>query len=134
MPEADVEDILGALVARASGAWPDVRVDPARFAEFLGGRVSIEELPQARAEDLWIAFASAAADPAALAIIEARYFPDVVAALGKMGLTQDRIGEVKQGLRGLLFVGDGTTPHASVTTEGRAISAPGCASPRCARP
>jgi RNA polymerase sigma-70 factor, ECF subfamily len=108
--EPDLEDVLQGLVARASATWPDVRVDPVLFAEFLGQRVPPSELPQTRAEDLWIACASALADPAALAAVEARYLPDVDAALRKMGLSQDRISEVKQGLRRLLFVGDGESP------------------------
>ncbi|MBX3209745.1 MAG: transcriptional regulator [Labilithrix sp.] len=108
--EHDLEAVLHGLVARARAAWPDVRLDAEAFAAFLGRRVSPETLAEARAEDLWIACASAGADPAALAVVEARYLPDVDAALGKMGLGQDRIAEVKQGLRRLLFVGDGQTP------------------------
>ncbi len=102
--------MLASLIAQATATWPDVRVDPAHFAEFLGRRVSIPDLPDARACDLWIAYASASGNPAALAVVEARYLPDVDAALGKMGLSQDRIAEVKQGLRRLLFVGDAESP------------------------
>ena len=108
--ERDLEAALAALVARAAAAWPGVRVDGAAFAAFLGRRVSPDALADARAEDLWIACACASGDPAALAVVEARYLPDVDAALGKMGLGQDRIAEVKQGLRRLLFVGDGASP------------------------
>jgi RNA polymerase sigma-70 factor, ECF subfamily len=108
--EHDLEDLLEALVGRAVAAWPDVKIEPAAFADFLGHRVPVADLATARAEDLWIACASATANPAALAIVEARYLPDVDAALGKMGLTQDRIAEVKQGLRRHLFVGDGESP------------------------
>ena len=105
-----LERDLDGVVARASAAWPEVRIDAVVFAEFLGGRVSPEDLPQARAEDLWIACATAHANPKALTVVEARYLPDVHAALGKMGLGQDRIAEVKQGLRRLLFVGDEQSP------------------------
>jgi len=108
--EHDLEHVLTGLVARARTAWPDVQVDAAHFASFLGGRVDAADLAQARAEDLWIACASAAGDPAALAVIEARYLPDVHAALGKMGLGHDRITEVKQRLRHLLFTGDAESP------------------------
>jgi RNA polymerase sigma-70 factor (ECF subfamily) len=108
--ERDHEQLLEALVSRARTAWPQVHLDAAHFADFVGRRVNEEELEQTRAEDLWIACATAAADPAALAVVEARYLPDVDASLGKMGLSRDRIGEVKQGLRHLLFVGDAATP------------------------
>ena len=108
----DLEGLLGDLIAQASSAWPEVRVDPEAFAEFLGRRVSLADLALARLRvgDLWVACASASGDPAALAVVEARYLPDVDAALGKMGLSRDRIAEVKQGLRRLLFVGDAESP------------------------
>jgi RNA polymerase sigma-70 factor (ECF subfamily) len=110
----DLEEALGAAVKRAREAWTDVVVDDSRFAEFLGGRVAAEALETARVEDLWAACACATGDGKAIAAVESRYFPDVDAALGKMGLSADRIGEVKQGLRRLLFVGDpdaGTAPR-----------------------
>ncbi len=111
---ADLEEALTAAIARAREAWADVAVDDERFASFLGGRVAAVELETARAADLWAACACGTGDSRALAAVEARYFPDVDAALGKMGLSADRIGEVKQGLRTLLFVGDpalGTAPR-----------------------
>jgi hypothetical protein len=50
----------------------------------------------------------------AIRAVETRYFPDIDAALGKMGLASDRAAEVKQGLRKLLFVGeDGAPPRIS---------------------
>ena len=82
-----------------------------RFAAFLGGRVPAAELETARAADLWAACACGTGDGRAIAAVEARYFPDVDAALGKMGLSADRIGEVKQGLRRVLFVGDPGRGH-----------------------
>ena len=70
--------------------------------------MAADTLDNARAEDLWAACACGAGESAAIAAAEARYFPDVDAALGKMGLTADRMAEVKQGLRRVLFVGDPT--------------------------
>lgn len=110
----DLEAALAATIARARDAWKDVAVSDERFADFLGGRVPPSELEAARAPDLWAACACGTGDGRAIAAVEARYFPDVDAALGKMGLSADRIGEVKQGLRHLLFVGDpgaGTAPR-----------------------
>lgn len=108
--EPDVEHALEGLVARAAAAWPDVQIEATVFAEFLGKRIEPDTIPEARAEDLWIACASATGDPKALAVVESRYLPDIDGALGKMGLKSDRIAEVKQGLRRLLFVGDGESP------------------------
>jgi len=110
----DLEEAIAAAIVRAGEAWADVPVDGERFAAFLGGRVAAADLDGARAPDLWAACAGGSGDGRVLARVEQRYFPDVDAALGRMGLSADRIGEVKQGLRGLLFVGDpaaGTAPR-----------------------
>ena len=103
---ADLEEALASAASRARAAWKDVDAGAERFATFLGGRVAAAELDAARVADLWAACACGTGDGRAIAEVEARYFPDVDAALGKMGLSADRIGEVKQGLRRLLFVGD----------------------------
>ena len=110
----DLEAALEDAIVRGRAAWKDVDVADERFADFLGGRVPAGELEAARAADLWAACACGTGDGRAIGAVETRYFPDVDAALGKMGLSADRISEVKQGLRKLLFVGDpdaGTTPR-----------------------
>ncbi len=99
-----------AAFARAQAAWTDLRVDRDSFAEFLDRRVDEVDLERAKVEDLYAACACAAGDAKAIAAVESRYFSDVTAALGKMGLPSDRIGEVKQGLRKLLFVGEPGAP------------------------
>lgn len=112
--EAELEDAIASAVARARSAWKAVSVPDERFATFLGGRIAAADLETARVADLWAACACGTGDGKAIAEVEARYFPDVDAALGKMGLSADRIGEVKQGLRKVLFVGDpdvGTAPR-----------------------
>jgi len=105
----DLEEALIAAIARARAAWSPGPVAGAigdeAFAAFLGGRVESGDLETARIEDLWAA-ASCGGDGRAIPPVEARYFPDVDAALRRMGLDGDRIGEVKQGLRKVLFVGD----------------------------
>lgn len=116
---ADLEEALIATIARARAAWTDLAVEDERFATFLGGRVAAAELDTARAADLWAACACGTGESRTLAAVEARYFPDVDAALGKMGLSADRIGEVKQGLRGVLFVGDPAAGVAPRITEYR---------------
>lgn len=113
-PETDLEDALTRVIARGRAAFPGVDVDPSRFAAFLGGRVAAAELENARIEDLFAACACGGGTSAAIAAVESRYFPDVDVALGKMGLSADRVAEVKQGLRKVLFVGDpeaGTAPR-----------------------
>jgi RNA polymerase sigma-70 factor, ECF subfamily len=122
MPEPERPDLEAALVeaaARARASWTDVDAGDERFAAFLGGRVSGAELETARVGDLWAACACGTGNGRAIAEVEGRYFPDVDAALGKMGLSADRIGEVKQGLRRLLFVGDPPAGVAPRITEYR---------------
>lgn len=98
--------------ARASAAWPGVSVEREAFAAFLDARVEEDDLERVKAEDLYAACACATGDVQAITAVEGRYFPDVDAALGKMGLPSDRIAEVKQGLRKHLFVGeDGAAPR-----------------------
>jgi RNA polymerase sigma-70 factor, ECF subfamily len=107
----DLEAKLAGFVARAREHWraTPLAIADVDFIEFLGRRVPIPDLDAARIEDLYLAFACASGIAPALAIVEERYLPDVDGALRKMGLTQDRIDETKQGLRKLLFVGDETT-------------------------
>ncbi len=116
---ADLEEALASAASRARAAWKDVEAGDERFATFLGGRIAAAELDAARVADLWAACACGTGDGRAIAEVEARYFPDVDAALGKMGLSADRIGEVKQGLRRLLFVGDPDLETSPRITEYR---------------
>lgn len=115
----DLEEALAAAVARARSAWNAVEAGEERFAAFLGSRVPAAELETARAADLWAACACGIGDGHAIPEVEARYFPDVEAALGKMGLSADRIGDVKQGLRRTLFVGEPDTSTPPRITEYR---------------
>lgn len=116
---ADLEEAIASAIARARASWNAVDAGDERFAAFLGGRVPASDLDVARVGDLWAACACGTGDGRAIAEVEARYFPDVDAALGKMGLSADRIGEVKQGLRRLLFVGDPDAAAAPRITEYR---------------
>jgi RNA polymerase sigma-70 factor (ECF subfamily) len=102
---------VAAAVARGREAFPDVPLEDAAFGAWLAARVEPDAAETARIEDLWLACASAGGDETAMSLVETRCFPEVKAALGKMGLADDRIAEVKQGLRKLLFVGDGGGPR-----------------------
>ncbi len=106
MPETDLEGALVRACARAEAAWPSVSVNPHTFAGFLGKRVGPNELETARIEDLWIACACLERAASALGIVETKYWPEVDISLAKMGLRSDRIEDIKQSLRRLLFVGD----------------------------
>ncbi len=122
---ADLEAALGRALARAEAAWEGIACDRDRFASFLGGRVAPAELDGARIEDLFAACACGTGDGRAIAAVEARYFGDIDAALGKMHLSADRIAEVKQGLRRVLFVGDAPAGVAPRILEYRGTGALG---------
>ncbi len=119
----DVPDLEAALTdayARARAAWPDISsVDGARFSAWLGEHIAAEDIAKAKVEDLLAACACVNGDTRAIAAVEAKTFHDVEAALGKMGLSADRISEVKQGLRKLVFVGDGEDGHGPRIAEYR---------------
>lgn len=105
-------EALQEACARGRAAFPTVTLDDAVFAAFLEERAC--DLQHARIEDLWVACAACRGDPAAriaaVAVIETHHFPNVDAALRKMGLAPALAEDVKQGLRKLLFVGSEDTP------------------------
>jgi len=101
---------IASAIRRAKAAWPELGIDDDTFAAYLAARVPEAEIDAARIEDLAAAFGCVGGGDRGLAIVEQRYFRDVDAALGKMGLDGDRIAEVKQGLRRVLFVGDEESP------------------------
>jgi RNA polymerase sigma-70 factor, ECF subfamily len=118
-PHPDLEAAIAGVIARARAAWADIDVADERFADFLGARVTPADLEAARAADLWAACACGSSDGRTITAVEARYFPDVDIALGKMGLSADRINDVKQSLRRVLFVGDPAAGVAPRITEYR---------------
>lgn len=115
----DREALESALVAAARAgraAWPEIDLDPARFAAHAGGRVDAslsptDALAAARVADLYAAAACACGMTEAMSAVESRYFGDVRAVLGKQGIAPDKIDEVAQGMRELLFVGDASGPR-----------------------
>jgi RNA polymerase sigma-70 factor (ECF subfamily) len=92
----------------ASAAWPAVGLAAAQLAEYVAARVTTaEELEAVLAPgvlaELWLACACAAGDEIAIKQLEARYFPVVAAALGRMRLAPHAVDEVLQQLRAHLF-------------------------------
>jgi RNA polymerase sigma-70 factor (ECF subfamily) len=85
-------------------AWPDLPLDEARFCAFVTGLGS--EIDPARAADLYLACASIAALPAALAAFETYLLHPLDGALKRTGASPELIDEVKQTLRVRLLVGD----------------------------
>jgi len=87
-------------------AWPDVNVDPARFAAFLAEG----DRDPARAAELYLVCACADGDATALRHFEDTYFADARAAIARTTSEAGIADEALQHLRRRLFVADGRTP------------------------
>src|SRR5262249_34678498 len=102
---------LDDLDARAAAAWPGVKLAPEVFARHLARHAGADADPEGylaavRAEDLYLACACAAHDPAALRALEDRCLAHVPAALARLRACGDHIEEVKQRLRERFLVGE----------------------------
>jgi len=105
----DLEDQLTRIVATARAACPGVVLDERTFVHYLGERAAgtgAEWLVELPAGDLYLACACAAGNPAAIALLEQRYFPAVEAIVrGKLSATL--ADEALQRVREHLLVGPG---------------------------
>ncbi len=111
------EDQLAALLGEARRAWPDVTVAPEAFLNWLLERLPARESGQQGAEglkvaDLYLAFACAQGDAAALRGFEQHYMPEVDVSLKSLRLLHFQREELRQELRQKLLVAqDGTAPR-----------------------
>lgn len=99
-----LEDALRALVSRARGAFPAVAMDEAGFVTWLAPRAK-GELAALPAEDLFLAWACARGDAAALRELDARYLSRLAAAIARVDAAPEFLDEVLQQLREKLLVG-----------------------------
>src|SRR5215472_17409401 len=90
-PPPELLELLAAVHARATAAWPSVVLPPEALADELARR--LEGAPEAAGalarlniEEVVLAVACARGDAAALGIFEARYVPDIRATLARVGL------------------------------------------------
>jgi RNA polymerase sigma-70 factor (ECF subfamily) len=115
--------ILAAHLDAGRAAWPDVVVDPERFADHIARRLApdagADALVGLRGADLYLARACADGDPVAIAAFEVRYFNEVDIASARMRAARDLAAEVKQWLRHTLFVGDDARAPAVADFAGR---------------
>ena len=99
--------VLGEIVERGRLAWPELGVDVEGFVQHLARKTSGASVPaslhQRHIEDLYLAYACAGGQPAALAAFGRAYDREIVAASAKLGGAA-AIAEVKQQLYQKLFV------------------------------
>ena len=107
---AELEQALDRALGRAEAALPDVRLEREAFVAHLArwlppdrsARVGLDML---HIEELYVTCAAAEGQPAAIALIEARYFDKAKAALARNAGTAAVADETLQRVREALFVG-----------------------------
>jgi RNA polymerase sigma-70 factor (ECF subfamily) len=118
-----VEEILGDHLAAARRAFPAVTVAAARFgahvAVLAGPAATEADLRGLRGDELYLARACADGDPAAIALFEERYFPEVDVAAGRLRAPRSLADDVKQMLRRGFFVAEPDRPPAIEKYAGR---------------
>lgn len=112
VPSSRLQRLLGARWPAVRDAWPGVSLDFDAFCDHVAERLpagaDVEHaLAALRLDELYIACACQRGDAQALALLEARYFPGVVAALRRLRLDAAVIDELQQRLRRRLFVAEG---------------------------
>ena len=90
---------LDDAIAHARATWADVTVDAARFRAHVAVLAAETELAQLDVDDLYLAFACAAGDAAALAALDRTYFSTLRGPLAKLGLDSGAIDETLQVMR-----------------------------------
>jgi RNA polymerase sigma-70 factor (ECF subfamily) len=120
---AESESAVAKAIEEARTEWPEIDVPGPVFIRYLRDRVSDPaSLAVVKVSDLYAACACSLGDAralAAIAAIEARYFPSVHAALSKMRLAGTVAEDVRQDLRAQVFVGAGGKPARIVEYTGR---------------
>lgn len=117
---AELQTTLAGLVEKARAAWPALDVEGPLFVEHLAERLTAEtQLATVFAADLYLAFACALGDPAAMTAMETSVLKQVPAVLkGNLpaGLSHD---DVMQALRVKLFLRQPDASPAILTYSGR---------------
>lgn len=107
---------LDEAIARARAAWPDVQVDEAKFRAHLATLGGDAELD---VPELYLAFACAAGDAAALAALDRTYFASLRGPLAKLGLDKGSIDETLQVMREELLAPRSAAPPRILNYGGR---------------
>jgi RNA polymerase sigma-70 factor, ECF subfamily len=110
----ELEAKLRAAITDARSFWSEVRVSDdavlahvARAIERAGTSSVDEWLAHGTMRDLYLAYACAVGDGAALTVFETRYMANVDGALLRLGMDQSVVDEAKQNVRVAILVGEG---------------------------
>jgi RNA polymerase sigma-70 factor (ECF subfamily) len=101
-----VEGKLQAAYEAGRAAWPGTKLDPDAFARRAAHLEVRADDVAARGPDLYLAWACAERDKAALSYFERLFLPAVDGYVGRLGLTEAVVDDVRQELRIRLLVGD----------------------------
>lgn len=104
-PDPELAALVDSALATCQRAHADFGVDPARFAAHLGAQAGRALPDEPRLCDLYLAFASACGNPAAIAKLEAEVLPVARAAVRALGVAPDAVDETLQRVREKLLVG-----------------------------
>ncbi len=111
------------LVQAAQRAWPQLHNDPEDFIGHLASRAPAGDdggwLERVRVSDLWLAFACARGDAAAIQAFEREFEADLKRSVNRFAKSASDVEELRQVLRTKLFVGgSGTTPKIASYSGG----------------
>jgi RNA polymerase sigma-70 factor (ECF subfamily) len=107
--ESDLRALPRDVPSRCAQAWPTVTVDPVAFVDGLVARLRDETSPAEalaalNVTDLYLAFACAEGDRAALALLDATHLAQTGRALARMGFAASVVDEALQTLRDTLLL------------------------------
>ena len=115
-PEAlpPLQERLTHVLQSARAAWPGVELGGPRFvghlARLLADEAPSEDVEKLNLPDVYLARAAADGLPAALRAFEARFLPEVDAAVARLKLPPSGLDEVRQLLRQRMLVGSADAP------------------------
>jgi RNA polymerase sigma-70 factor (ECF subfamily) len=115
-PEAlpSLQERLTRVLQSARATWPGVELAGPRFvghlARLLAVESPLEDVEKLNLPDVYLARAAADGLPAALQAFEARFLPEVDAAVARLKLPPSGLDEVRQLLRQRMLVGSAEAP------------------------
>jgi len=120
---SDLDGEIDAAYRAARETWPDVAVEPARFASELRRRLGDALVPGALAalctSDVYLAIACLDGNDAAAAHLEREFFVEAEIAARKLRASDDQAAELKGHLRRILFTAEPDRRAALAEFTGR---------------